>query len=371
MPSPYSPFDTFEREEAFRRALSRWYLRGHRSLPWRATTNAYHIWLSEVILQQTRVDQGTAYYHRFLEAFPRVQDLASADEDRVLKLWQGLGYYSRARNLRAAAIQIVEQFGGELPQDRKALLSLPGIGPYTAAAILSFAYNLPFATVDGNVQRVISRLAAIAEPVDTPKGRKKIDLVAESLLDKRQARIFNNATMELGATVCLPSSPLCSDCPVSSFCLALRLDLTQELPKKSPKGKLRNRYFHYIDIRDPKEAKMLLGRRGNGDIWQGLYQPLLIETAFPAETDEFLQHGIWEELSQLFGKIQLMGFTNTSVHILSHQRIHARLYRVRAHLGNRLDSPIKDYRLIAVEDLPNYAVSKLVDSLFSEKNVLF
>ncbi|SJZ84362.1 A/G-specific adenine glycosylase [Porphyromonas crevioricanis] len=357
----------------FRRSLIGWYERDHRPLPWRETANPYFIWLSEVILQQTRVEQGTAYYHRFIEAFPTVFHLADADEDQVLKLWQGLGYYSRARNLRVAAQRLLQEYGGSLPADRKKLLALPGIGPYTAAAILSFAYDLPFVAVDGNVQRVVSRLFALPLPVDSPQGKKEVDRLADLLLDREHPRLFNNATMELGATVCLPVSPRCSDCPVADFCLAQKLGTAEELPLKSPKRQLRDRYFHYIDVRDSRSASplMLLGRRGGGDIWQGLYQPLLVETPVAMEPADFLASDSFVSLKRSFPSLEPKGYTSVETHVLTHQRIHARLYRAEADLETSCLDDYPPYQLIMVDDLPIYAFPRLLEILWKKGDVLF
>ena len=226
-----------------------------RDLPWRSGKDPYFIWISEIVLQQTRVDQGTPYYLALTERFPTVTDLAKANEEEVLKYWQGLGYYSRARNLHAAAKQVVDQFNGEFPSDHKTLLSLKGIGPYTAAAISSICNNEAVATVDGNVHRVLSRIFGIEDPIDTTAGKKKFQQLASEMLDRTDPGTHNQAMMEFGALVCTPKKPSCSSCPIMNDCVALIEGKVFNLPFKEKKLTKRDRYFYYIDLRQ------------NGNIW--------------------------------------------------------------------------------------------------------
>ena len=219
--------------------LISWYEQHHRKLPWRNTRDAYRIWLSEIILQQTRVDQGLPYYHRFLNAYPTVQDLAAAPQDEVLKLWQGLGYYSRARNLHKAAQQVVNEHSGVFPPDYRALLGLAGVGPYTAAAIASFAFCLPHAVVDGNVYRILSRYFGVELPIDRPHGRKYFAALATEVLDKARPDLHNQAIMEFGARQCTSHNPDCTACPLSNSCKGLRTNKVLELPKKEGRTKVR------------------------------------------------------------------------------------------------------------------------------------
>ena len=224
--------------------LGRWYDEHARALPWREDVSAYHVLLSEIILQQTRVDQGMAYYHRFTERFPTVHDLAAASEDEVLLLWQGLGYYSRGRNLRRAAQIIVSDFGGEIPRTPEGLSHLPGVGPYTRGAILSFAYNLPYPTVDGNVFRVLSRLFGTTDPIDTTQGARIYWALAEALLDTAHPSRHNQAVIELGALCCTPRRPNCTACPIAPHCLAHRAGIEEELPIKQGKTKVLPRFMY-------------------------------------------------------------------------------------------------------------------------------
>jgi len=264
-----------------------WYLLNKRDLPWRETKDPYAIWLSEVILQQTRVDQGLSYYHRFLTAFPKVKDLADAEEFEVMKLWQGLGYYSRARNLHSTAKSIVEKHGGVFPNRYEDIIALKGIGPYTAAAIASFAFGLPFATVDGNVYRILSRIFGLEIPIDSTEGKKQFAELGNELLDNTQPGLFNQAMMELGALVCNPKNPQCNICPFKKDCKAKALDLIDVLPVKEKKVKVKERVFHYLVMSDEKSVVMKC--RGAGDIWQGLFDFPVIEDMKPLNNAELIK----------------------------------------------------------------------------------
>ena len=267
--------------------IIQWYLLNKRDLPWRETKDPYAIWLSEVILQQTRVDQGLSYYHRFLTAFPKVKDLADAEEFEVMKLWQGLGYYSRARNLHSTAKSIVEKHGGVFPNRYEDIIALKGIGPYTAAAIASFAFGLPFATVDGNVYRILSRIFGLEIPIDSTIGKKQFAQLGNELLDKTQPGLFNQAMMELGALICSPKNPQCDICPFKKDCKAKALDLIDVLPVKEKKVKVKVRVFHYLVMSD--EKSVVMKRRGAGDIWQGLFDFPVIEDMKPLNNAELIK----------------------------------------------------------------------------------
>ena len=243
-----------------------WYAREGRDLPWRRTRDPYRIWLSEVILQQTRVAQGMEYYLRFTERFPDVASLAAAPEDEVLKLWQGLGYYSRARNLRAAAREVVERFGGVFPRSLDDVRSLRGVGDYTAAAICSAAYDAPCAVVDGNVYRVLSRLFDLAEPIDTTAGKRAFACLAQSQLDTAHPGRYNQAIMDFGAIRCTPASPRCEACPLADRCLALAAGTVADRPVKRGKTRVRDRWFNYLHV--ASGDRVLLHRREGRDIWQ-------------------------------------------------------------------------------------------------------
>lgn len=253
----------------FTEGILRWYAESGRDLPWRRTRDPYAVWLSEIILQQTRIAQGTAYWERFMERFPTVEDLAAASEDEVLRLWQGLGYYSRARNLHAAARQIVAQ--GGFPSTLEGIRALKGVGDYTAAAIGSIAFGLRAAVVDGNVYRVLARYYAIATPVGTTAAKKEFTALATSLLPSNAAA-FNQGMMDFGAMVCTPAAPRCADCPLSAGCRAFREGRVALLPVKKPAAAVQERHLTYIYIRC--SGFTAIHRRGPGDIWQGLWEPL-------------------------------------------------------------------------------------------------
>ena len=261
----------------FSNTLIYWYLQNRRELPWRKTKNPYFIWLSEIMLQQTRVAQGMAYYLKFTSTFPTVFDLAKADESTVLKMWQGLGYYSRARNLHFSAKLIANEFNGEFPSTFSEIIKLKGIGDYTASAIASICFDEPTAVVDGNVYRVLSRYFGIKTPINSSAGIKEFKLLAQSLIDKNKAGTFNQAIMDFGALHCKPQNPLCDTCPFSDSCYALEKKLTKELPVKAKKIKVRKRYFNFLVIKTKNNSTILSERKGKG-IWQGLYQFPLIES---------------------------------------------------------------------------------------------
>lgn len=250
-------------------ALVDWYRIVKRDLPWRKTQDPYKIWISEVMLQQTQVETVKGYYKRFLEAFPTVKALAEADEERLMKLWEGLGYYSRARNLKRAAIMLQEEFNGIMPRDLKTIRKLPGIGPYTAGAILSIAYDLPVAAVDGNVIRVYSRLFKIESPVDLKDSKKYIDEIADEMIHDEDPSSYNQSLMELGATICIPKNPRCLTCPVQNFCEAYAEGIQAELPKKMPKKPKKEIDLYAILLR--KEDKFLIVKRPTDGLLSGLW----------------------------------------------------------------------------------------------------
>ena len=262
-------------QSAFTTALLRWFAMHGRELPWRGIADPYGIWVSEVILQQTRIEQGRDYWLRFMERFPTVEALAAATQDEVLRCWQGLGYYSRARNMHAAARQIVDM--GSFPRTVEGLRALKGVGDYTAAAVASMAFGLPAATVDGNVYRVLARHYGIDVPINTTSGKRTFQALAQELLPAGEAAAFNQALMDFGATWCTPRSPRCHDCPVAETCEALRTGRVEQLPVKERKLKVQERRLTYIYIRH--EHCVAMHRRQEGDIWQGLWEPFLVEGA--------------------------------------------------------------------------------------------
>ena len=310
----------------FSNTLIQWYLQNKRDLPWRKTKNPYFIWLSEIMLQQTRVAQGLDYYLKFTSTFPTVFELAKADESTILKMWQGLGYYSRARNLHYSAKQIVGEFNGEFPSSYKEIIKLKGVGDYTASAIASFAFNEPTAVVDGNVYRVLSRYFGIKTPINSTEGIKEFKKLAEELIDKNQAANYNQAIMEFGAIQCKPKKPLCLFCPLSESCVALQKNLVETLPIKEKKLKVKKRYFNYIVIKTNDDKTILSERKGKG-IWQGLYQFPLIESEKTISKETLID---LEEFNDLIPNKATISLHNAKelVHKLSHQHLYTQFWIV-------------------------------------------
>ncbi|MCC8198475.1 MAG: A/G-specific adenine glycosylase [Tannerellaceae bacterium] len=336
--------------------LIQWYHSHQRDLPWRKTTDPYPIWISEIILQQTRVAQGMDYFLRFMERFPNVQALAGAAEDEVLKYWQGLGYYSRARNLHAAAKTIVTAFGGVFPTEYTQVLSLKGVGEYTAAAIVSFSANQPYPVVDGNVYRVLSRLFAIDTPMDTGKGKKEFTRLAGLLMDPAQAGTHNQAIMEFGALQCIPRHPDCPSCPLQEKCLAYATRTVQDYPVKQNKTKTRNRYFHYFHILC--QGYTWLNRRSGKDIWTGLYEFPLIETDQPADWVELERTESFRKLFTDTGCLTITRQLQGVRHVLSHQVLYTNFYTIEIEQEGKGLAP---YLKIKNSDLDTYAVSRLME----------
>lgn len=338
--------------------LLSWYKVHKRMLPWRENTNPYFIWLSEIILQQTRVEQGLPYFYAFKNAFPTVADLANATEDEVFRLWQGLGYYRRAKNLHTTAKMIRDDFDGIFPTTYGDLLKLKGIGPYTAAAIASFAYDIPVAAVDGNVYRILSRVFQIDEFIDSGKGQKYYQDLGNELIDKKHPADFNQAMMDFGSLQCTPKSPDCSICPFSSFCAVLSSNKIGEYPKKKGKTKVSKRYLYYFDVR-VNESIFVRKREGN-DIWYGLYEFPLLENGEPLTLSELQKK---EEFSDLFGvntKLNVVA-EKTFKHILSHQQLLATFYQVNL---QSFDS-VK-YQKVSKEELEELGLPRLITKYLDE-----
>ena len=295
-------------------SIIKWYRINARDLPWRRTDNPYHIWLSEIMLQQTTVRQGTDYYLRFLDKFPTIAALATAPQAAVLKQWEGLGYYSRARNLHATAQLIHNDLYGKFPTEYEEIIKLKGIGEYTAAAIASFVYGLPYVVVDGNVLRVISRLYGIKEAVDKTPTKRKIKDLAQALLNEQDPAEFNQAIMEFGALNCTFKNPDCPRCPLRKSCIAFQNDLVTTLPVKSKKIKKRKRYFVFHLILD-KKHQVLIEQRGPKDVWQGLYQLPLVELDGPLSGNR--------DLLPLIKKLKLTLTDTSTCHkqLLTHQQL--------------------------------------------------
>jgi len=311
----------------FSKTLIKWYLQNKRDLPWRNTTNPYHIWLSEIMLQQTRVAQGLPYFLSFTSSFPTVFDLAKADEEQVLKLWQGLGYYSRARNLHGTAKHIAAELNGIFPDNYNDLLKLKGVGEYTAAAIASFSHNEVVPVVDGNVFRVLSRYFDIETDIASSGAKKEFTALAKELIPKDNPALFNQAIMEFGALQCVPKNPDCEICVLNSGCLALKYNKVGELPVKLKKTKVRNRYFHYLIFSDENQDFSIRKRIEKG-IWHNLYEFPLVETEEDVDFDTISQL-ISEKYSgqyQINSLVQLN--QNKILHKLSHQHLFIDFYKV-------------------------------------------
>ena len=338
-----------------------WYSLNKRDLPWRTTRDPYLIWLSEIILQQTRIDQGLDYYNRFALEFPTVSDLASASEDQVLKLWQGLGYYSRARNLHFTAKYIQQQFHGIFPNDYKSILSLKGIGEYTAAAIASISFNLEYPAVDGNVYRVLSRYFGISTPIDSGAGKKNFYELAKELIKGNDPGMHNQALMEFGALQCTPKNPDCNSCPLNMQCYAFLNQKINELPAKQNKTKQRDRYFNYIVLL--KENQTWLQKRTANDIWKNLYEFPVVETSEKTEIENLVREPLFSEITDAAGNLQIENISDWKIHILSHQRIHYRFIQIRLTAEN-----VGTANLVRVnkEDIFNFAVPRLLESYMSQ-----
>ena len=336
-----------------------WYADNKRDLPWRDTADPYRIWISEIILQQTRVAQGYEYFLRFIRRFPDVETLASASEDEVLKYWQGLGYYSRARNLHAAA----KSMNGKFPESYQEVRALKGVGDYTAAAICSIAYNMPYAVVDGNVYRVLSRYWGIDTPIDSTEGKKLFAALADEMLDKSRPATYNQAIMDFGAIQCTPQSPNCMFCPLADSCTALSKGQVMLLPVKQHRIKTSNRYFNYIYVR--MGAHTLIHKRTEDDIWKNLFELPLVETEKDLSEEEFLAcpqfHALFAE-----GEVRMVRTLLRGVkHVLSHRVIYTNFYEVTLPDNS---SSFSSYQRVAVEDLGRYAVPRLIHA-FLEKYV--
>jgi A/G-specific adenine glycosylase len=337
--------------------LRQWYLENRRDLPWRNTRDPYPIWLSEIILQQTRVNQGLPYYNRFLETFPTVQDLANAPQDKIMRIWQGLGYYSRARNLQTAAKEIILQHKGTFPADYPSIRALKGVGDYTAAAIASFAFNLPYPVVDGNVYRFLSRLTGDATPIDSSAGKKVFSGLANELLDQKEPGLHNQAMMEIGAMICLPSNPLCDACPFHAACEAYINDRIRELPVKSKKTAVRDRYFHYFIFENGDST--YIRQRTAKDIWTGLYEFPLIETLEPVKNPAGIFPG------EFSGTIKI---SKEYRHLLSHQKLHAHFYQVK--IDKKPPAEFGKLQKVPISDLDFFAFPQLIVKYLREEAVL-
>ena len=348
----------------FKVKLINWYQTNKRDLPWRSTKDPYKIWLSEIILQQTRVDQGLPYYLKFIKHYPTVKELAEASEEEILKDWQGLGYYSRARNLHAAAKYIALELNGTFPSTYDQILQLKGIGSYTAAAIASFAFNLPQAVLDGNVFRVLSRIWGDSTPIDSSKGKKKFLSIAQQLLDKKTPAEYNQAIMEFGALQCIPLKPNCQLCPFQTDCVAYKTESIHLLPFKEKKIKQKNRFFNYLILENSTD--IIVNKRSKKDIWQNLFDFPLIETSKEIQLHELAKKSEYIELS----KDTLPVHQTTSEqrkHILSHQIIHAKFFHFYLESTKEVALKNSDYQLINKKNLSDLPIPKLIENYLKEE----
>jgi len=335
-----------------------WYLQHGRSLPWRETKDPYQIWLSEIILQQTRVAQGLPYYIAFIEEFPTVNNLAHASEEKVLKLWQGLGYYSRARNLHFTAKYVVDQFSGTFPNTYKDLLKLKGIGDYTASAIASICFDRPEAVVDGNVYRVLSRVFGIDTPINSTQGIKQFKRLAQLLIDPAQPGTYNQAVMEFGARFCVPQNPVCEACIFSEKCEALKKKKVDSLPVKINNTKIQKHYFNYI-VPISADNKTYLEQRTGKGIWQNLYQFPLVESASELDVLGLINMSEYKTLSNTLKISSLVLYNSkTILHKLSHKHLYTRFWVADV-------SPLEENG-IPLAKIHSYPVPILIGNFISE-----
>jgi A/G-specific adenine glycosylase len=354
-------------EKWFSKALAGWYGKNKRDLPWRKERDPYKIWLSEIILQQTQVAQGLSYYLSFTAKYPTVTKLAKAPEDEVLRLWQGLGYYSRARNLHASAKNILNDFNGVFPGSYVEIKSLRGVGDYTAAAIASFAYDLPHAVLDGNVYRLLSRVFGIRTPINSPGAKKEFQELADQLLDRKDPATHNQAIMEFGSQFCKPVKPDCENCILRNKCYAFKTLSVTELPVKAKKTKVRNRYFNYVVIFD-RDKEILINKRHQQDIWQGLYEFKLIETEKEISHEQLLKTKELKEI--LRSQFTLKHVSKTYKHILSHQHLYAKFYVIvlpsKFKSFTTLPGDKMQQTKVSLEKLPGFAFPRLIGKFLDD-----
>ncbi len=350
-------------QQNFKKNLLRWNIEmNKREMPWKGEKDPYKIWLSEIILQQTRVDQGLAYYNRFIANFPTVQDLANAAETKVFKLWEGLGYYKRCKNLIATAKYINDELEGKFPDEYDNILSLKGIGPYTAAAISSFAFNLPYAVVDGNVFRVLARYFGIETPVDSSTGKKQFTNLANELLDKKHPGNYNQGLMDFGAVVCKPQLPLCSECIMNKSCIAYLQGTVQQLPIKEKLLTKKTRWLYYLVIE--LNNKLYVRKRGAGDIWENLYEFALIESKDQWPLDS-IKMKIMATGLMAKGNFEILGISQEYKQLLTHQTIRGQFI----HLKIKSPTPLNTYKLVTKKALQQLPFPKFISNYLKDKNV--
>lgn len=346
----------------FSKKLITWYLQNKRALPWRATRDPYKIWLSEIMLQQTRVAQGLPYYESFLGTFPTVFDMAAASEETILKLWQGLGYYSRARNLHQTAKHIAYERDGVFPDNYKDLLELKGVGDYTASAIASISFNEVVPVVDGNVYRVLSRYFNIDTPINSSKGIKQFKKLAKELIDHDQPAVYNQAIMEFGAIQCKPKNPYCLVCPLHDSCEALKNRTVDQLPVKLKKTKIKNRYFNYL-IFDIDGMKTVIKQRKGKGIWQHLYEFPLLETAKEIGKEHIVLEDKFKKMTRDQPYELTVYNTTSKIHKLSHQHLHTKFLIVRTGKIPHLEN---DHMVVNKNSIHDYPVPILLGNFIDE-----
>ncbi|RMG83444.1 MAG: A/G-specific adenine glycosylase [Bacteroidetes bacterium] len=355
-----------EKSLFFRQKLLEWFAQNHRPMPWKGEKDPYLVWLSEIILQQTRVEQGWPYFEKFRKQYPTVHALAQASEDDVLKLWEGLGYYSRARNLHYTARYISEQLDGVFPNTLAGLLKLKGVGPYTAAAIASFAFDLPHAVVDGNVFRVLSRFFGIETPIDSTEGKKEFTRLANQLLDPKRPADFNQAIMDFGAIHCTPATPNCGKCILTQQCVAFQSKKTTLFPVKSKRPEKRKRHFNYLIINE--KERVFIHKRTGKDIWRHLYEFPIIETNNVINNVENLRshlHAQWGEVPE---KFEVVRKSRLFKQTLTHQIIVARFWEITC---PGLPEGIRSrYLLTERKNLSKFALPKIIDLYLRDKSLI-
>ncbi len=348
-------------KSAFTKGLMQWNREQNtREMPWKGEKDPYRIWISEIILQQTRVEQGLAYYNRFISTFPTIRDLANAADEKVFKCWEGLGYYSRCRNLLAAARFIVKEYKGRFPDSYDEIIGLKGVGPYTAAAISSFAFQLPHAVVDGNVFRVLSRYFGISTATDTTEGKKIFTGLAQSLLDKDQPGVYNQAIMDFGAVICKHAAPLCNTCNLNKKCLAFHQNKVEVLPVKQNKTKVRERFLNYFILLYKNE--IAIQQRTAKDIWQDLYEFPLIETAKAVRPATVLKQEAfknWVGDSVITGSVTVV----KAKQLLSHQLIQGQFITLQP---DRKPAGNKGWQWVKKKNLASYSFPGLINQYLSE-----
>lgn len=330
-------------------------------MPWKGEKDPYLIWLSEIILQQTRVEQGMPYFLAFKQQYPTVTHLANAPQDDVMRLWQGLGYYSRARNLHTTAQHIAYQLNGEFPSTYDEIIKLKGVGSYTAAAISSFAFNEPRAVVDGNVIRILARVFGISTPFDTTEGKKQFSVLAQKLIDIKKPAAYNQAIMDFGAVVCVPVNPACNACPLQMLCVAYKEGKVNQLPVKGKKLVIKNRYFNFLVVKNSKE--IYLQKRTDNDIWKNLYQLPMFET------DKPLKGNYHKNIAQVLGtdKFEILAYSKDYTQLLTHRKIHARFIEIAP---GKFSVDIPGAFKVKLDELNSYGFPKTVHLFLQEKGLL-